>query len=566
MPAMIDGSGTAGWHGGRCRLVAAIVLLTATSPAGRAAEHPGVPLEAPAGAAIRVAVIGDYGLDAWKPKSNPDDGGQPHSRRNPHQAAVADLVASWRPDFVVTTGDNNYPKGEAATIDANIGKYYAAFIGNYRGSHGPGAAVNRFFPVPGNHDWDAPGGRCQPYTDYFTLPGNERYYDFVWGPLHFIMLDTDLREPDGVRPGSRQYRWYRERAAASESAFQVVVGHHPPYSSGRHGGSRDADWGFHEHGIDLVLSGHDHDYERLERGGAVYVVNGAGGAALRPFEAAVPGSRARHAAGHGAVVIDVSPVADSPAAWRLAGRFVAVDGTEIDSFTIERTAPAAEVEGPAAAKTATFSIVAADPEAGLVGAAVASKYPAVAKVVPFVRAGVGAFCTQHHHRPPLGPKALELLEGGMPPAAVLEALLAGDPQREQRQLAIIDAAGRAANLNPAAAPADSRWWGGMTGRHYACQGNTLAGRDVVVAMARAYEETPGTLADRLVAALAAGDRAGGDHRGRLAAGVRVAKRGVEGHWLELDVDESDDAVEELVTRYRGLRHEAKGPAADPAPR
>ncbi|MGI6415705.1 MAG: DUF1028 domain-containing protein [Thermoguttaceae bacterium] len=94
---------------------------------------------------------------------------------------------------------------------------------------------------------------------------------------------------------------------------------------------------------------------------------------------------------------------------------------------------------------------------------------------------------------------------------------------------------------------------------YCCQGNTLTGREVVVAMAKAYEETQGTLADRLIAALVAGDAAGGDHRGRLAAGIRVAKRGIDGCWLELYVDKSDDAVRDLAKEYAQLQHEAKGP-------
>lgn len=98
----------------------------------------------------------------------------------------------------------------------------------------------------------------------------------------------------------------------------------------------------------------------------------------------------------------------------------------------------------------------------------------------------------------------------------------------------------------------------MTGRFYACQGNTLAGRKVVASMVEAYEATEGSIADRLMAALVAADRAGGDHRGKLAAGIRVTKRGVDGDWLALDVDDSDDAVEELMRRYKALEHPAKG--------
>ncbi len=208
--------------------------------------------------------------------------------------------------------------------------------------------------------------------------------------------------------------------------------------------------------------------------------------------------------------------------------------------------------------TGTFSIVAADPETGVCGAAVASKYPAVGKVVPYVRAGVGAFCTQHWHNPQWGPKALDLLAAGKAPEDVLAELLRDDPQREKRQLAIVDMTGRAVNRDPANADPSGVWWGGATGRYYACQGNTLTGRAVIEAMARAYEETKGSLADRLMAALVAGDRAGGDHRGRLAAGIRVAKKGVPGSWLELQVDKSDDAVNELLRKYRDLKHEAKG--------
>jgi len=205
----------------------------------------------------------------------------------------------------------------------------------------------------------------------------------------------------------------------------------------------------------------------------------------------------------------------------------------------------------------TFSIVAVDPNTGVCGAAVASKYPAVGKVVPYVRAGVGAFCTQHWHNPEWAPRALDLLAEGHLPEQVLAELLRDDPRKDKRQLAIIDMAGRAANRNPANADPSGIWWGAASGRYYACQGNTLAGQEVVFAMARAYEQTAGNLADRLMAALLAGDRAGGDHRGRLAAGMRLAKKGVDGCWLELYVDESDDAVADLARKYEILEHEAK---------
>lgn len=208
--------------------------------------------------------------------------------------------------------------------------------------------------------------------------------------------------------------------------------------------------------------------------------------------------------------------------------------------------------------TATFSIVAADPETGVCGAAVASKYPSVGTVVPYVRAGVGAFCTQHWHNPEWGPKALDLLEQGKSLEDVFAELLRNDPRQEKRQLAIVDSQGRVLNRNPSRPDPSGIYWGSMAGRYYSCQGNTLTGREVIAAMAKAYEETKGSLADRLMAALVAGDCAGGDHRGRLAAGIRVAKKGVPGHWLELQVDKSDDAVVDLLRKYAELKHEAKG--------
>jgi uncharacterized Ntn-hydrolase superfamily protein len=209
-------------------------------------------------------------------------------------------------------------------------------------------------------------------------------------------------------------------------------------------------------------------------------------------------------------------------------------------------------------KSGTFSIVAIDPKTGVCGAAVASRYPAVGSVVPYARGGAGAFCTQHYHHPAWGARALDLLEEGKSASDVLAELLRDDPRPLTRQLAIVDRLGSTAQHNPSQAPAESNWWGSAAGAFYACQGNTLAGRKVVVAMAAAYETTEGSLADRLMAALVEGDCAGGDHRGRLAAGVVVAKPGIDGDWLRLRVDKSDDAVLELARKYVELEHEAKG--------
>jgi uncharacterized Ntn-hydrolase superfamily protein len=203
----------------------------------------------------------------------------------------------------------------------------------------------------------------------------------------------------------------------------------------------------------------------------------------------------------------------------------------------------------------TFSIMAADPESGVCGVAIASKYPAVGKAAAYVRGGVGAFVTQARVQPKFGDKALDLLADDKLPEEVLAELLRDDKNRDSRQLAIIDMKGRTANRNSLTA---DTYWGTMTGRYYTCQGNTLASRDVIVAMAKAYEETKGSLADRLMASLVAGDCVGGDHRGRLAAGIRVGKKDVEGLWLDLQVDKNNDAVIELAKKYAELKHDAKG--------
>jgi hypothetical protein len=159
----------------------------------------------------RFAVIGDYGSS-----------GQP-------EADVAALVKSWNPDFIITVGDNNYESGAAATIDLNIGQYYHEFIFPYTGSFGSGDTVNRFFPCLGNHDWVAAG--ALPYLDYFSLPNNERYYDFIRGNVHFFSIDSDPHEPDGIDSGSVQGLWLKARLSQSTAQWKFVYMHHAPYSS-----------------------------------------------------------------------------------------------------------------------------------------------------------------------------------------------------------------------------------------------------------------------------------------------------------------------------------------------
>lgn len=169
---------------------------------------------------------------------------------------------------------------------------------------------------------------------------------------------------------------------------------------------------------------------------------------------------------------------------------------------------------------ATFSIVAFDQGTGDLGIAVASKFLAVGAVVPWARAGVGAIATQSYANVSYGPRGLELLATGAPAAEVLRNLVENDGGRERRQVGIVDARGGAATFTGTDCHA---WAGGQTGVGYAAQGNLLTGPEVIQAMVTTFEQTRGSLAERLLAALAAGDTAGGDRRGRQSAALLVVR-------------------------------------------
>lgn len=263
-------------------------------------------------AVVRFAVIGDYGS------------GNEDARR------VADLVKSWQPQFILTTGDNNYPDGSRQTIDHRIGQFYHEYIAPYRGDYGKGADRNRFFPTLGNHDWMSEA--AQPYFDYFELPHNERYYDFTWGAGHFFALNSDSNEPDGVGRSSRQARWLQERMLASTQPWQIVFMHHPPYSSGRRGAVDWMRWPFKEWGADAVLCGHDHYYERLVVDGLVYFINGAGGGGLYGFGEVAEGSQKRFNGDYGAMLVTMD-------SQRIVFEFYTVQGLLIDRYELAQFAP-----------------------------------------------------------------------------------------------------------------------------------------------------------------------------------------------------------------------------------
>lgn len=313
------------------------------------------------------AVVGDFGI-AGTPEND-----------------VANTIKSWNPEFVITTGDNNYSTGSASTIDPNIGQYYHQFIGNYTGSYGAGSPdYNRFFPSLGNHDWgNVVGGAATaaPYLSYFTLPGtppapgadpsagfrlpavntntNERYYSFVWGPVQFFAIDSDKNEPDGTSSTSAQATWLQTALANSLNdttvKWRIVYFHHAAYSSGNsHGNNAYMQWPFASWGATVVMSGHDHIYERIQNpsDGLTYFVEGTGGNTLNGFIASpVAGSTVRYSADYGAMKVLADSTHITFEHWTRATGSTA--STLIDSYTI--SAPTAVPAAPSGLAVAVAS-------------------------------------------------------------------------------------------------------------------------------------------------------------------------------------------------------------------
>jgi hypothetical protein len=256
---------------------------------------------------IKFAVFGDIGNTAGS-------------------AAVANLTRSQAAQFILMVGDLCYDIPPLAT---QIGANYATE-----------KAAGKLYPALGNHEYNDPCGgvNASNYFSYFTLPNNERYYDFVKGPVHFFALNSHL-DPDGVKPNSKQGRWLKRKLAASTSPWQVVFFHHPPYSSGKHQSSTFMRWPFEAWGVDAVFNGHDHDYERVlqdaDRNGVKlpYFVSGLGGQSRRSFGAIVAGSVKRYAEGDGALFVTASSTSLSFAFRNTAGAL-------IDSYSVSKSGTA----------------------------------------------------------------------------------------------------------------------------------------------------------------------------------------------------------------------------------
>lgn len=202
----------------------------------------------------------------------------------------------------------------------------------------------------------------------------------------------------------------------------------------------------------------------------------------------------------------------------------------------------------------TFSIVAYDPATESWGIGVASKFLGVGSVVPWAKADVGAIATQSYANTTYGPEGLKLLQQGTSAEEAIKMLTEADELRERRQVGIVDAEG-----NPATFTGKEclPWAGGKTGKHYSCQGNILAGPEVVDDMAEAYENTKGPLAWRIMAALEAADAAGGDVRGRQSAAIYIVKKdagygGYNDRMVDFRVDDHETPIPELA-RILALR-------------
>jgi hypothetical protein len=304
---LVTGDGTYGFAirsaGGRARFAAGEVAGRSPRLVLDLADPPTGPTS------VRFAVIGDYGTGRKK------------------AGEVAELVRGWRPDFIITTGDNNYEDGAASTIDRNVGQFYHDYIAPYQGGYGAGADTNRFFPSLGNHDWHSAG--AAPYLDYFTLPDNARYYEFTSGPVHLFAIDSDPNEPDGVTGDSTQGRWLEDALAASDSCWDIVYMHHAPYASGRYGPHEWVQWPYEAWGADAVLAGHDHNYERLVIDGLPYFVNGLGGKSRYPFRLIQPGSEVRYNRSFGAMLVEATTET-------ISFQFITTKGQVVDRFEVKK--------------------------------------------------------------------------------------------------------------------------------------------------------------------------------------------------------------------------------------
>ena len=237
-----------------------------------------------------IAVIGDYGVGTKD------------------AASVARMVNRFNPDFVVTTGDNRYKK---AGYERVVGRYYKQEI----------------VAATGNHDYEMGIGA---FDEFFNLSPTTRTYTYqAESAVDFFILDSEAgMRSKAVRED--QKAWLIRAMASSNKTFKVVVLHHPPYSSGKHSSTKRYQWDYAKMGADLILSGHDHTYERMVRHGATYIVDGTGGAKLYKCKAnPVYGSKICLDKYFGALFLYVND-------RQLRGVFRTAAGVTLDTFTMNK--------------------------------------------------------------------------------------------------------------------------------------------------------------------------------------------------------------------------------------
>jgi hypothetical protein len=263
-------------------------------------------LPVPAAGQMKFAAFGDIG-------------------NTPNSAAVAKLTRTRNVTFNLLLGDICYGSQPiAAQVDTNYAEEHAK---------------RQLWATVGNHEFsDSCGGgnNASGYFDYFVLAGNERYYDFRRGPVHFFVLNS-YRDPDGITASSRQGQWLKAKLAASTYPWKIVFFHHPPYSSGEHGSNVWMRWPFEAWGADAVLSGHDHDYERVMKDRNLdgkrmpYFISGLGGKSRRPFGVRTSGSVKRYNSAFGALFVTATDTS-------LLFEFRNTSDTLIDSYSMTKSA------------------------------------------------------------------------------------------------------------------------------------------------------------------------------------------------------------------------------------
>ena len=257
---------------------------------------------------VKFAAFGDYG-----------DG--------PGSAAVAQLVNSQAPDFVVTVGDNCY---DAVPLATQVGNHYGDWV-----------TSGRFWPSLGNHDYGDPcggGSAASGYRAYFNLPNNGRYYQVRNGPVELFAVNSAVADPDGATQTSTQGLWLKSALAGSTAAWKIVYFHHAPFSSGEsHGSILRMRWPFEAWGADAVLSGHDHHYERVMRDDNAngvqmpYLISGLGGHSIRPANRTDPGgSIAKYSGGYGALFVAATDTS-------LSFEFRDTAGALIDTYSMTKS-------------------------------------------------------------------------------------------------------------------------------------------------------------------------------------------------------------------------------------